>query len=218
MICSEGKIRKDILRVSHLMYQNRLVNAYEGNVSVRSGSNLYFTPSGICKGFLEEDMIIVTDMGGKVLSAKQGYKLTSEAKMHLEVYRLREDVFSVVHTHSPWATAYAIANKPIQTKAYPEMIVLFDKIPVAKYGTPSTDEIYSDFHRLFKDRDVILLANHGLVSSGKDVFDAYFKNEAVESCAKTLAIADMIGGPAELDNSELEKLYSIREKMFNKNL
>lgn len=175
-------IREQIVKVSKLMYERAMANAFEGNVSVRDDNSIYITPSRICKGFLNEDMIVKTDMNGNVLEGM--YKPSSEIKLHLAAYRERKDIWSVVHAHPPYATAYAVANKPIETKAYAEMLMLFGRIPVSKYGTPATDEIYYGMEEYLRDHDVILLANHGIVAVGRDCFDAFYKMEAVETMAK----------------------------------
>ncbi|WP_010251774.1 class II aldolase/adducin family protein [Acetivibrio cellulolyticus] len=206
----EDLIRKNIVKVSKLMYDKELVNPYEGNVSILHEEQVYITPAGICKGYLTEDMIVVTDLNGNVLEGM--YKPSSEIKLHLASYKLRSDIRSVVHAHPPFSTAYAVANKPIETKAYTEMIALFDKIPVAKYGTPSTDQITDGIKDYIDNYDIILLANHGIISVGTDIFNAFFKLEAAESMAKTLLLTKMLGGEKELPDVELEKLYEMNKK------
>lgn len=209
-----NSIRADIVRVSKLMYEKEMVNALEGNVSVKDGNKIYITPTSVCKGYLEEDMIVVVDENGDVLEGT--YKPTSEMKLHLACYRLRPDITSVVHSHSPYSTAYAIANKPITTKAYPEMIIAFDQIPVIAYGTPSTDEVYAELDKVIDKTDVFLISRHGIVSVGKNLYDAFFKIEAAESIAKTLTIAKILGGEAPLSESQIDTLYEMRKKNFGR--
>jgi len=129
---------------------------------VLEDGKIYITPSAICKGFVTEDMLVVMDLEGNVLEGK--YKPSFETKMHLAVYRSRLDIESVIHAHPPYATAFAVDNKPIETRAYPEMILLFKKIPLADYGTPSTDEIFYGIEEYVQDYDIILLANHGVIA------------------------------------------------------
>lgn len=203
---SEMVIKK-ILEVSKLIYDKGLVNPYEGNVSILDGEQVYITPAGVCKGYLTEDMIVVTDLNGNVLEGM--YKPSSEIKLHLAIYRLRNDVRAVVHAHPPYSTAYAIANKPIETKAYTEMIMFFDKIPLVKYGQPSTDEISAGIEEFIDKYDMILLANHGIVTFGTDLYSAFFKLEAAESMAKTLLLTKLLGGEKELPEAELERLSRI---------
>ena len=210
----QNSIRADIVRVSKLMYEKEMVNALEGNVSVKDGDKIYITPTSVCKGYLEEDMIVTVDLNGNVIEGT--YKPTSEMKMHLACYRLRPDITSVVHSHSPYSTAYAIANKPITTKAYPEMIIAFDQIPVIAYGTPSTDEVYAELDKVIDKADVFLISRHGIVSVGKNLYDAFFKIEAAESIAKTLTIAKMLGGEAPLSESQIDTLYEMRKKNFGR--
>ena len=207
----EQQIKKQIVEVSKLMYHKGLVNAYEGNVSVKFEDRVYVTPSAICKGILTEDLIIVTDTNGIVIEGKG--KPSSELKLHLATYKYRSNVVAVIHTHSPYATAYAVANKPIETKAYPEMICLYEKIPLAEYGTPSTDEVHQGVFKYLNDYNIILLANHGIMAVGKDVYEAFYRLEAAESMAKVLFIAKQLGGEKELPPNKLNELYEMRKKM-----
>jgi L-fuculose-phosphate aldolase len=151
-----------------------------------------------------------TDLNGNILEGM--YKPSSEIKMHLAAYRQRSDIKAVIHAHSPYATAYAVANKPIETKAYAEMITFFEKIPLAKYGTPSTDEISEGIREYIGSFDIVLLANHGIVAVGPDLFNTFFKLEAAESMAKTLLLSKILGGEKELPETELEKLHELRNR------
>jgi L-fuculose-phosphate aldolase len=211
-----SKIVQDILEVSQAMYNKGMVDAYCGNVSVRDGGRVYVTPSNVCKGYLKPEMIVVTNLDGDVLEAADGYKPSSEVKMHLAAYKLRDDITSVIHTHAPYSTAHAIACKPIVTRSYTEMIVAFDKVPVASYGTPSTEEIHAGFADVIFMADVFLIAHHGIVSVGKDVYDAMFKMESIEAIAKALTLARQLGGEAPLSDARIDELYAVRKKFFGK--
>ena len=207
-------IRSEIVRFAKIMYEKNMVNALEGNISVKEGNRIYLTPSNVCKGYLEEDMLVVVNEKGEVIEGS--YAPTSEMNLHLACYRLRPDITSVVHNHSPYATAYAIANKPIQSKAYPEMIIAFDQIPVIDYGTPSTDEIHAGLDVYIDKVDVFLISRHGVVSVGKDLPDAFFKIEAAESIAKSLTLVKLIGGEAPLFEDQIDILYDMRKKNFGR--
>lgn len=204
------EIKRQLVEVSKLMYNKGMVNAFEGNLSILDNDRIYITPSGVCKGILTEDMIMVTDMEGKVLEGN--LKPSSEILLHIGAYRSRDDIKSVVHAHSPYSTAYALANKPIETKAYPEMITLFDKIPLAEYGTPSTDKIFDGVKKYINEYDIILLANHGIMAVGRDAYDAFFKLEAAESTARIFMLAKQLGGAKDLSSEQLEELYEIRRR------
>lgn len=198
--------KSDIVKIAKMMYQKEMVNAFEGNISIKNNDEIIITPSQICKGLLDESMLMTTNLDGQVLSGD--YKISSETGLHIEAYKLRKNINAVVHAHSPYATAFAIANKPIESKAYPEMIALFKKVPIIKYGTPSTKEVYDDLKNYIFDYDIVLLQNHGIVAFGSDVFDAYFKLESIESIAKVLLLNQLLGGPSNLPDDEVKKLLS----------
>ena len=202
------RVKKQLVEVSRLMYSKGMVNAFEGNISVLRGERVYITPSAICKGFLTEDMIVVTDLEGNVLEGS--YKPSSEIKLHLASYKRRKDIGSVVHAHPPYATAFAIANKPIEAKSYSEVLLLFGSIPIAPYGTPSTDEVFSSIEPYLAGHDVVLLANHGIVSVGSDVYEAFFKLESAETIAKTLTLALLQGGGKDLPDYRVKELRKMR--------
>jgi L-fuculose-phosphate aldolase len=207
---SSDTIRQEIVAVAKTMYDKGMVNAYEGNLSIRGGDAVYITPSAKCKGYLTPDMIVVSDMDGNLIEGDG--KLSSEVKLHLAAYKLRGDLRAVIHSHSPYATAFAIAGRPIATKAYPEMLVIFGQIPIVEYGTPSTNAICAGIHRCIHEYDVFLLANHGIVAVGANLWDVYFRMEAAESIAKTLLLAEQAGGAVDLPDSEVELLLSMRDK------
>ena len=190
-------------------YRRFLVNTYEGNVSVRLGDTILITPSAVCKEELEEDDLVEVDLAsGETLRAKESRMASSETKMHLCVYR-NSAAQAVVHAHPPFATAYAVAAKPIETRAYPEMRVLYDRIPVCRYGRPGTEAVNADVPEALKTHDVFLLSNHGLVACGPSAMVAAHRLEGVESIAKVLTLAQLHGGESPLPRAELDALQEI---------
>lgn len=211
---SDQQYREQVIAIAKKLYDRQMVNTNEGNVSIRSENRVFITPSQVCKEFLTPEMIAVTDLEGRQLEGK--LKPSSEIIMHLHVYGLRDDVGGIVHNHSPFATAFAIAGKPIATKGYTEMIYLYDQIPVADYGAPGTAEIARGIGRYIHQTDVMLLANHGLLAVGKDVMEAYLKAESIEAIAKTLMLAHLLGGERPLPQADLDNLYSERKAKLGK--
>jgi len=205
--------KAQVVQFAKLMYDKGLVNSFEGNISVKHEGRIYITPGSVHKGMLTEDMIVVLDIAGNYSGT---FKPSSEVKIHLGAYRDRLDIGAVVHTHSVYATAFAVANKPLRTKAYPEMIVLCGEIPVAPYGTPGTDAVYDAVKPLLSSFDTVLLANHGVMSVGKDILEAFSKVEAAESYAKTFYIAAMLGGETELPAEKLAELHAMRKELLKK--
>ncbi len=206
--------RKEIfecLKAARLIYTRGLVNAYEGNVSVRVGNSVWITPSQVCKEDLTpDDLVEVSLETGEVLSAHNGRKPSSEVKLHLCCYRSRDDIGAVAHTHSPYATSFAVRCEPIETNAYPEMILLYGKAPVCRYGRPSTEAVNADVPEVLKKYDVFLLANHGVVSVADNAMDAVYRIEGIESIAKVLHTARMRGGECALPDGEAEAIEEIR--------
>lgn len=200
---------QDCLKAAKLLYRRFLVNTYEGNVSVRLGDTILITPSAVCKEELEEDDLVEVDLAsGETLRAKESRMASSETKMHLCVYR-NSAAQAVVHAHPPFATAYAVAAKPIETRAYPEMRVLYDRIPVCRYGRPGTEAVNADVPEALKTHDVFLLSNHALVACGPSAMVAAHRLEGVESIAKVLTLAQLHGGESPLPRAELDALQEI---------
>jgi L-fuculose-phosphate aldolase len=194
-------IIRDILEVCKRLDQKGLVNAYEGNISVLQNGLVYVTPSGKNKAFLNEEMICVLEAG----SLKQVggvFPPSSELLLHINSYQTRPDIGAVIHCHPPYLTGYALARKPVESRAYPEMMHVFKKIPVAAYGRPGTAAIFESARELIKNHDGILLANHGVLAVGKDVHGAMNKVEAMEAVARVLTIAEQIGKPVDLSDDE----------------
>ena len=213
-LMSKIELKEKVIEIAKKLYERQLVNANEGNVSLRDGGLVYITPSQVCKELLTPDMIVVTDLAGNQVEGN--LKPSSEIKLHLHIYSLRDDIGGIVHDHSPFATAYAISRRPIESKAYTEMIYFYDKIPVVDYGAPGTDKIVKGIGEYINRTDVMLLANHGLVAVGKDVYDAYLKAEAVETLAKTITISRLIGGECPLSPAELDEMAEMRRKKLGK--
>ena len=202
----------EVVLVARLLYDKGLANAFEGNVSIASGDEVYITPSAVCKGFLQAEQIVVIDRKGMVLHADQ-VRPSSEYKLHLAIYATRPDVRGVVHAHPPYCTAFAVAGREIYADSYPEALALYHKIPLAPYGRPSTDDIWKGVIPFLSDYDIVLLANHGLVAVGPDVRQAFYRLESAESIAKVLILSEALSGPKALPPEELEALAVMHRKM-----
>ena len=194
---------KEVLRVCKRLDECHLVNAYEGNESIRQGGYIYITPAGVNKAFLTEELICVIDE--KTHEQVAGImKPSSEMLLHTRAYETRPDVFGVVHAHPTMLTAYSLCGKSIETRAYPEMIGNFKVIPCAPYGRPGTTEIFDVAQEYVKKHDIVLLGNHGVLAVGADLRSAMNKVEAAESIAKVLYYAERLGPIANLPDSEVQ--------------
>jgi L-fuculose-phosphate aldolase len=205
----------DLLDVCHRLYARGMVTATDGNVSVRLvNGNILATRSGINKGMVgERDLVEVTLDGTQVGGSG---KPSTELAMHLYIYQQRPDANAVVHAHPTYATGFATARVPLVGCVFPEVIVGLGAIPLAEYATPSTGEVPESLAPFVKSAEAILLANHGAVTFGPNLYDAYFKMEKVEHAAHITFIATMLGGAHTLSEQELEKLRSVSVQSYGK--
>ncbi len=206
----EKEVREQICEAGRRIWTKGWVASNDGNISMKIGENTVITtPTGVSKGFMSPDMLIKVDMDGNVLS---GYlKPSSEIKIHLETYKLRDNIKAFVHAHPPITTGFAVANIPLDFKTLPEIIISLGTIPLARYGTPSTPELTDSISELVLCHDAILLANHGAITLGKDVMSAYYKMEAVEHFAKISLTAHQLGKMKPISEPDIKKLDEVRE-------
>lgn len=197
----------ELLEVAYRLDNKNLVNCYEGNISIKKDGLIYITPTGKNKAKLTEEMVAIVDEQGNQIAGN--CKPTSELPMHLETYTIRENIGAVVHAHPPYMTAHAIANKPVETKAYPEMMGNFTRFECAPYGRPGTKFILKGAIPILKRRDIVILNNHGVLTVGATVTDAMNKMEAAEAITKTLFLTKMMGGEIPLSDSECDFFFSL---------
>lgn len=210
---SEFEIKKQICDIGKRIYNRGMVAANDGNISVKLNDNEFLcTPTGVSKGFMTPEYICKVDAKGNVLQANAGFKPSSEIKMHMRVYRERPDVKSVVHAHPVYATSFAIAGIPLTQPIMPEAVIALGCVPIAEYGTPSTEEIPDAVSKYLQHFDAVLLENHGALAYSDSLLAAYHKMESVEFYAQLLYQSRMLGGPKELSDTQVQKLYEIRKK------
>lgn len=205
-------LKNQIVEVGKRMYDRGYVASNDGNISAKvDDERVVITPTGVSKGYITPDMMVVCDMEGKVLNGSDK-KASSEVFMHIQVYKDRPDVRSVCHSHPPYATGYAVAGIPLDKCVLPEVIIALGNIPLVEYGTPGTDEFYKPVVPLLKDYDAFLLANHGALTVGKDVLNAYHKMETLEHFAHITYVAQQVGQLNVLNKDQVKKLTDQREK------
>ena len=205
----EQTARREIVRVGQLLYERSYVVSSDGNVSVRlDDGRIVATPTMTCKGRMTEESCAVTDIAGKPLNDKRA---SSELAMHLLIYREREDVKAVCHAHPPHGTAFAVAGLAIDQPILSEVILTLGCVPLAEYGTPSTDELTEAMRPLVKHHNALLMANHGAVAYGADLWQAFDRLETLEHTAKIAILARTLGGSKNLPADAIEKLINVRE-------
>ncbi|HEX5473559.1 MAG TPA: class II aldolase/adducin family protein [Vicinamibacterales bacterium] len=205
----ESALRADIVEVGRRLYARGYTASNDGNISVRlDDQRLLMTPKSVCKGFMSPDMMCITDLDGRKLQGERDP--SSEMLMHLEVYRQRPDAQAVVHAHPPTATGFAVAGIPLDRAVLAEVVTTLGSIPIAEYATPSTQELPEAVRRYVKAHDGMLLANHGALTIGTDLFSAYYKMETVEHFAKISLVARLLGGERVLSRREVDRLQGLR--------
>lgn len=205
----ERTARQEIVRIGRLMYERSYVVSSDGNISARlDDGRVVATPTMTCKGRMTEDLLAVTDLAGNALSDR---KPSSELAMHLLIYRERPDVKAVCHAHPPHGTAFAVAGLPIDQPILSEVILTLGCVPLATYGTPSTDELTEAMRPLVKHHNALLMANHGAVAYGADLWQAWDRLETLEHTARIAILSRILGGSRNLSADAIEKLINVRE-------
>jgi len=208
---TEAQLRLDIVEVGRRLWTRGFVASNDGNISVRlPGDRLLMTPTGVSKGFMTADMMVVTDLEGRLVAGEPGRKASSEILMHLMAYRHRPDVQAVVHAHPPLATGFAVAGMPLDRAVLAEVVTTLGSIPLAGYGTPSTPELPASVEPYVRTHDAVLLANHGALALGTDLFAAYYKMETIEHFARISLVARLLGREHLLSRDEVGRLQDLR--------
>ena len=208
----ETEARPQIVEAGKRLRDRFFIASNDGNISARISENeILITPTGVNKGDVTSEMILKIDLQGNVISGSR--KPSSETKMHLAVYRTRPDVQAIVHAHPPTATGFAACRIRLdQDVILPEVVFGLGKIGFAEYGTPTTDEIPNAVVKEIPDCEALILANHGALTVGPDVMQAYYRMEVLEMYAKVRLVTHILGGPKPLLSDEVSELYKVRDR------
>lgn len=211
MAKSERELRQDIVEIGRLVYQKGWVAANDGNISIRLDEHrVLCTPTGISKGMMTPDDLIICDLQGNKIEGRR--ERTSEILMHLTIYGMRQDVKAVVHTHAPVATGFAASGRALNQALLPEVVIGLGCIPLAAYGLPGTPELSEAMRPFIPKYNALLLANHGAVAYGEEVYQAFFRMETIEHYARISLVAELLGGPTLLPRVEVQKLLDSRSR------
>ncbi len=214
----EQALREEIVRVGRLMYERGLVVAADGNISARlDEAHVLCTPSGLCKGMMRPEQLIVVDMAGQKVgpgtAANRDLQPTSEALMHLEAYRQRPDIGGVVHAHPPITVALSIAGVSLADCMLPEVIVNLGLVPTTEYATPASEENVRAIRTLIANHDGMILQRHGTLTVGPSPWEAYLRLESLEQVARITLVLQQLGRGEPLPPEQVEKLLAQRRHM-----
>jgi len=205
--------REELITYCHKVYEKDFVSAYDGNLSLRTpNGTILITRSAVCKGDVTEKDIFEITPNGEIINGTG--KISTENELHLFIYQNRKDVNAIVHAHPVYSTAFASSRDSLDRPIFPEVVLTLGRIPLCKYSTPSTDDLPESLKPHVQYANVFLLENHGAVSVGVNIRQAYFRMEKLEHTAKTLFIAGKLGGIREIPKYKLDALYSVAEKNY----
>lgn len=203
-------IKQQIIEIGKRLYSRNLTIGTSGNISVKTEDGIYITASGTCLSDLKEDEIVLIDFAGNEITCG---KASSEKMLHAEIYKLRPDVEAIIHTHPEYLTSFAACHKKLDEPIMSENILYFEDIPVAEYAMPSSKELVSNTVKHLKNRDVVMMANHGAISIAKDLEQAFVKMETAEYYAKVTLNTKIIGEAKLLSKKDVENLLVLKKAM-----
>jgi len=205
------ELKRDIVHFGKRLYQLGYMPGMSGNLSVRlADGRLLATPTGKSKFALQCEDLVVVDLEGRQLEGVR--RVTSEIGMHVAIYRERVDVQAVIHSHPPIATAFACAGRPLDRMLCQEAVLALGTVPLASYATTGTDEVAESLAPWVAGHEAILMANHGAVTYGRDLEDAFCKMETLEHVAHIQLTAHQLGSPRTLEEEQTRRLFRARER------
>ncbi len=209
------KLKEEMCVVGQRIWTKGFCAGNEGNHSVRiSEDRVLCTPTGVSKGWLKPDMICTVDMDGKrVDGSGMKWKRTSEVLVHLAIYKKRADIKSVIHSHPPHATAFAIAGIPLPQGIHPEAEVFLGTVPTAPYATPSKQDLPDSITPLIGPHtNTVLMGNHGVVCFADTLENTYYKLEIVDAYCRILILCKQLGHANVLNPSQMTELLQVKAK------
>ena len=207
--------RNEIVAFGRLLYEKGLTSGTGGNLSSLIKNKLLITPSGLSLGYMEKADLIVLDNNGEKIQGEG--TPSSEKLMHLFVYKNRSDIKACCHAHPPYATAFSLTDQKLRSDIHPEAVVTLGEIARTEYAPPGTDAIPRVLENYIKDFDVFILKNHGVLTLGRNMREAYYRMESVEHLAKITYIAERAGKIDFLEKNEVERLNKIRREYSGEN-
>lgn len=205
-------IKEEIVAVAKRLYERNLNSSYGGNFSIRDEDFIYITPSGVPKDLLEYSDILVIDFKGTVLEGEG--KPSSEILFHILTYKKKQETNAIIHAHPPYATGASIAQIEIEDNIHEESAIVIGSVPVLPYEVTSSLSLAEEVSENLKNRAAVLLSNHGAVTVGENMEQAYRRMEELESLCKMIFVAKILGGIKPIPPDKLKKLFDLKGKQF----
>src|SRR5947209_6897638 len=209
---NEYQLKEQICEIGRRLYNRGFAAANDGNITIRlNEKEVLCTPTMVSKGFMKPGDICKVDYDGKQLAGAK--RRRSEVLLHLAGYKERQDVNAVVHCHPPHATAFAVAREPIPRCVLPEVEVFLGEVPMARYETPGTQKCAETISPYLKDCNTIILANHGTVTFGPTLENAYFNTEIIDAYCRILILARQLGPIHYFREQQTKELLDIKKRL-----
>ena len=211
---SDAEAKALIIDIGKRMYAKNMVAANDGNISVKVSDNaIWVTPTGVSKGFMREDQLVKMALDGTIVS-KGELNPSSEIKVHLRVYKENPAVGGVTHAHPPVCTSFSIAGLPLDADIYSEALITLGTIPCAPYAAPGSAELSDSIAPYCRDYNGVLMGNHGALSWGRDLTEAFYRLESMEHYATILIYTGkLLGKSSSLSGEQIEELTEIRRRL-----
>ena len=214
MRISDRDARTQLVEIGKRMYEKNYVASNDGNLSVRVREDeVWATPTGVSKGFMREEDMVLLKLDGTVL-AQGAYGPSSESKMHLRIYRENPEAMGVCHAHPVMSTSFAVAGIALNEPIYPEAMVNLGCVPCVHYETPGSHGVPDSIAPYAKTHCAVLLGNHGPVTWGRSLVEAWHRLEAVEHFAQiTFNTLYVMGQANRLSERQIDAIRDIRQAL-----
>lgn len=208
------ELRKEVVQTGRRMIEDGLVAGTWGNISARDTKTGYvaITPSGMDYLQLEAKDIVVADLNGNIVDG--GRKPSSEIPLHLAIYRSRPDIAALVHTHSVYASACAVAGKAIPPMVEDLVQIVGGSVDIAPYALPGTDEVAVNATKSLGAKFAVLLENHGAVGVGQSLQAAFTVCQLIEKSAQIYLLTQLIGGPKMLSEQDVQTMHQFYKNQY----
>ena len=198
----EAQARELMCEVGRRLWQVGFAPANAGNLTIRLGDHrLLCTPTLVSKGSMSPDEMVLLSPDGQPLGPGRA---SSEVRMHLAVYQARPDVGGIVHVHPPMATGFAAAGLALPCDILTEVLGTLGSVPLVPVAVSGTEEVPDNLRPFLADYDAFLLANHGALTVGADLWQAFYRMEIVEHAAQVALVAHQLGGATPIPAAKAE--------------
>ncbi|MGG1633126.1 class II aldolase/adducin family protein [Paenibacillus sp. TAF43_2] len=209
---SSTDIRNELCKYARKTVTNKLVVGPGGNISAKFEGKMYLSPSGFALDEVEPHQWVEVDIEtGEITDI--GLRPSSEVLMHLYAYRANPDIGAIVHTHPPYCIAFTLVEQELPIM-FPDQAALVGKTVYVPYVLPTTDKLADAYVAKVNEASSVLLGNHGLVTSGRNLREAYYRTEVVEESTKIYLIAKAIREPKVLTTEEFEEIASLESEAY----